>query len=251
VHEGEVVVHLGGDRVGVAALRRAVDQLVLGAELVGALEREPVDAHIALRLRAQAVDECAHPGAVRSRVERPMELCVRGEPFPAQFPRGVHEVEAAAHLREVGGAQAWRRQPRDDRLQGEPHLVKLLEVRRRQLGHAGAQAGIADDQALGLQVAKRVADRHPADAEPLGERFLRQALARGQSPGEHVVANPRRDLLGERPGLELLRSCLDPVYSTPCAGGDGRVTPTGGGSQCRVEVGNGERPRCLLRSSWR
>ena len=72
---------------------------------------------------------------------------------------------------------------------------------------------MGDHETLCLELAKRVADRHAADAELLGERLLRQTCSGGEAPREHVVAQAGDDLLGQRPGLQL-RFSGDVVYRT-------------------------------------
>lgn len=72
---------------------------------------------------------------------------------------------------------------------------------------------MSDHEALGLELAKRIADRHAADAELLRERLLRQACPGGAATREHVVAQARDDLLGQGSGLKL-RFGGDVVYRT-------------------------------------
>ena len=151
-----------------------------------------------------------------------------GEPLRAQVARTAHEVEVLAHGGEILGAQPWRGQPRDHRLEREPHLVELLEVRRRKLGNAHPQPRMRHEQPLRLQLPQRVADRHAADLELLGEPLLRQPLAGSQAPGEHVVPQAGGDLLGQGPRFELLRSGNDVVYGTRYAGRERSASPGGG-----------------------
>jgi hypothetical protein len=47
---------------------------------------------------------------------------------------------------------------------------------------------MVDQEALGLKMSKRVADRDAAHAELLGEALLGQTGARGEASGEDVVA---------------------------------------------------------------
>lgn len=72
---------------------------------------------------------------------------------------------------------------------------------------------MGDDETLGLELAKRVANRHAADAELLGECLLGQTCSGGEATCEHVVAQAGDDLLGQRSGLQL-RFSGDVVYRT-------------------------------------
>jgi hypothetical protein len=132
------------------------------------------------------------------------------------------------HRGEILVAQVRRGKPRDQGLEREPDLVELLEVRRRELGNAHPQSRIGDEQPLRLQLAQRVADRDAADLELLRKPLLGEALTGSEPPGQDVVPQASRYLLGQGSGFKLLKCGQNAVYGTRYA--DILLGITGGGS---------------------
>jgi hypothetical protein len=78
---------------------------------------------------------------------------------------------------------------------------------------------MADQEALGLELAKRVADRDATDAVLLGEPLLGEARSGSEATGEDVVPQAGGDLLGQGSRLQRLHFGSDVVYGTPYATG--------------------------------
>jgi len=204
-----VVVQLARRQLGVVGHAGGEDALVLGAALgqraaVARRQREPV----ALRALPQRRDELEQPARLGGAVEREVELGVGRQRVDdrAAAVRAHVTPQRLARLALVLGGETLGGVRDGQRLEREPQLVDLAQVLDAQLPHARAAVGHVLDQAVGVEAAQRLADRHRAHLQRVGELLDRQPLARGDAAGDDRLVQHSVRLLGQRPvaggGLE-------------------------------------------------
>jgi hypothetical protein len=193
-------------------------------------ERRPRE--VAGERLAQVGDDRAQPGDAGGVGDRPVELEVGGVPRTVdealdavladglderarRLPEGLLRLAQPAQLLVV---DARGRELRGQALELAADEVGLADVRRRRAADERAAVGEEVDDARGLQLAQRLADRCAADAELRRERLLAQPRPDRELAAQHPAVDPvgeRVDQAGVRPADGLLDVVLSRcVHST-------------------------------------
>ena len=113
-------------------------------------------------------------------VEGPIPFVILERCPPVRRPRPA----TCSRRRAIDGLRIAReRLPHAHALEGHDHQVALADLCRRRIGDPNGLVRLHRHEALRREAAQRLDDRHPANAELLGERFGRQSLARREPTG--------------------------------------------------------------------
>ena len=192
---------------------RPVDRPREGGEIVGRAWLEHPEA---VRLEDEVADEARHAGAAGDLADLRVKLH-RGENLLTRRrcrAIGLHQPPDRRHL--VGQAPS-RGVCRDPGLEQKPQGCHFRDVVEADGAHDVPFAGEHEDEPVVGEEPQRLSHRGLGDAEPLGERRLRDRIAGAESDVEDVVAQRLVDALGERDAFQGVRKtrCLE-IGHAPC-----------------------------------